>query len=156
MQPLLELRLEPNWQAVKASWQLCLAALEGSGLDRDQALALSIAAQELLENAVKYGDHGNKSNLELRIDKDPSEVRVQVRNPAGPPANVEELQSHLAWLSSQPDPLTAYQNRLRDLAASDPPSSGGLGLARVAYESRCALECAFDSGSVVVRAIYRF
>jgi len=154
MQSLLELRLEPNWHAVKASWQLCLAALEGGGLDRDQALALSIAAQELLENAVKYGARQG-SNLELRIEKEPREVRVQVRNPAGATDKVEELQAHLAWLRSQPDALTAYQTRLRELAASDPPASGGLGLARVAYESRCALECALESGSVVVRAIYR-
>ncbi len=53
-----ELTLPPDWDAVRAVWDSCRGMLEGSGLPQDEAYSLAMVAQELLENAVKYGAAG--------------------------------------------------------------------------------------------------
>ena len=48
--PALDLRVPPEWDAVKAAWAPCRAMLAGTGLDEDEAYQLAMVAQELLEN----------------------------------------------------------------------------------------------------------
>ena len=63
----LELELPSEWSAIKAVWDRCRAMLREAGLGEDEAYALAMVSQELLENAVKYGARdGGGVTLSLR------------------------------------------------------------------------------------------
>lgn len=152
----LELRLRPDWDAVKAVWEACRGMLERSGLDGDEAYSLAMVAQELLENAVKYGAADAEAiHLSLRVEEE--DVTVEVRSRLGEDqARVRAFGGVVERLRQSPDALAAYVERLRQ-AAVRPALAGGseLGLARIAYEGKCALEYRVDSGFLAVSAVYR-
>ncbi len=55
-----------------------------------------------------------------------------------------------------PDSFDAYVKRLQQVALRPyTPGGGQLGLARIAYEGRCALDYSLDAGFLAVSAVYR-
>jgi hypothetical protein len=156
--PTLELRVPPEWDAIKAAWEPCRSLLTEGGLCEDEAYQLAMVAQELLENAVKYGafSSGERIALGVRIASD--DVTVEVRSRAGvDDAHLRRFDQTIQWIRGYQDPFEAYVERLK-LVASRPYAHGesGLGLARIAYEGRCALDFYVDEGNVLaVSAVYR-
>jgi len=154
---VLELTLPPDWSAVRGVWDPCRGVLVRSGLGEDEAYSLAMVAQELLENAVKYGaGDGDGIRLSLRVDE--GDVTVEVRSRLG--VDEEHLRTFdrtVQWIRGYQDPFEAYVERLKATAAEPyDPSGGGLGLARIAYEGRCALDFYVDAASVLsVSAVYR-
>jgi hypothetical protein len=152
----LELTLAPNWDVLRSVWESCREMLERSGLEADEAYSLAMVAQELLENAVKYGAAGAEAiRLSLRVE--PEDVTVMVRSRVGEDdANVRAFGGAMRRIRESPDPLAAYAERLQQ-AAVRPCAGGGseLGLARIAYEGRCALDYTLDHGFLAVSAVYR-
>lgn len=154
----LSVELPPDWSAVKTVWEPCRELLRQAGLGSDEAYALAMVAQELLENAVKYGapDAGESIRLSLRVD--PEDVTVEVRSRAGlDDAFLKTLDRTVQWIRSFQDPFEAYVERLKQVALRPyDPGQSGLGLARIAYEGRCALDFYVDAGSTLaVSAVYR-
>ena len=153
----LELELPSDWSAVKAVWDPCRAMLRGAGLGEDEAYALAMVSQELLENAVKYGARdGGGIALSLRVDRD--DVVVEVRSRVG--VDDEHLRAFdrtVQWIRGHQNPFEAYVERLKQVAVQPYlPGQSGLGLARIAYEARCALDFYVDAGSTLaVSAVYR-
>jgi hypothetical protein len=154
---VLELTLPPDWNAVRSAWDPCRGVLVRSGLGEDEAYSLAMVAQELLENAVKYGA-GDADGIRLSLRVDEGDVTVEVKNRVGvDDAHLETFDRTVQWIRGYQDPFEAYVERLK-AAATGPydPGASGLGLARIAYEGRCALDFYVDAASVLsVSAVYR-
>lgn len=154
----LELTLPPDWAAVKAVWDPCRAMLEEAGLGGDEAYAISMVAQELLENAVKYGAFGPGEAVRIRVRVERDDVTVEVASRLGvDDAHLRVFDRTVQWIRSFQDPFEAYVERLKQVSA-EPYAHGksGLGLTRIAYEGRCALDFYVDSGNTLaVSAVYR-
>ncbi len=157
MEPkVLELSLPPEWDSVRAGWGACHGLLEGAGLAEDETDALSMVAQELIENAVKYGGEGRDAiRVSLRVEAAGVTVEVRSRVPVDG-AHLETLGGAVEELRACPDPYQAWVERLQR-AAGRPDGQGGseLGLARIAYEGRCALDYRVDAGVLAVSAVYK-
>jgi len=155
---VLEQAIAPEWTAVKAVWAPCRGALERSGLGPDEAYALAMVTQELLENAVKYGSFapGERIHLSIRLEREDATVEVKSRVGVDD-AHLRRFDQTVQWIRSFQDPFEAYVERLKAVSAQ-PYAHGqsGLGLARIAYEGRCALDFYVDAASVLaVSAVYR-
>lgn len=153
------LTLPPAWESVRAAWDPCHAHLVANGVPDDEAYALSMVAQELLENAVKYGafaERGDAVELELRISAD--YVTIEVKNPVGDDdAHLREFDRTVQWIRGFQDPFEAYVERMK-IVAAQPYQHGksGLGLARIAYEGRCIVDFYVDAASrLAVSAVHR-
>jgi hypothetical protein len=156
---VLQLQIAPDWDAVKATWDASLAMLRESGLDDDQAYALSMVSQELLENAVKYGSFRGQDAVDFEIRVSDEYVTVEVRSPVDQRGEsaLREFDQMVQWVRSFADPFEAYVERMR-VVSSQPYAAGksGLGLARIAYEGRCLLDFYVDdSSTLAVSAVYR-
>jgi hypothetical protein len=155
---VLEMTVPPEWTAVKAVWDPCRTMLEGAGLGPDEAYALAMVAQELLENAVKYGACGQGEALKVALRVDPDDVTVEVASRVGvDDAHLRTFDRTVQWIRSFQDPFEAYVERLKQVSA-EPYMHGksGLGLTRIAYEGRCALDFYVDAANTLaVSAVYR-
>jgi hypothetical protein len=147
-----ELKLVPDWDTVKAIWDDCHRFLMDHGLDNDQAYALSMTAQELLENAVKYGGFTSPAQrVELAITLEEQDVTIEVRAPAHrDPARLKKLDDTIQWIRGYQSPFEAYVEKLKQVSAQPyAPGESGLGLARIAYEGQCVLDFYVDETDVL-------
>ncbi len=154
---LLETRIEPTWDAVKSAWDICYQALQKAGLKPDETDALSMAAHELLENAVKYGAFSPGDRIGLRIAREPSGIVVEVRHPVGSSAELRRLDETIQWIRGFQDPFEAYVEKMKEVSSHRwAPGQSGLGLARVAYEGQCILDFYVDESNILsFSAVYR-
>ena len=154
----VEIQLSPEWDAVKACWDDCVRQFAQRGLDEDLAYGLSMATQELLENAVKYGAFQPGDRILLTLEFSRGEVLIEVRSPAHPdPQQLKKLDDTIQWIRGYQNPFEAYVERLK-AGSARPYESGesGLGLARIAYEGRCILDFYVDAqGHLALSAEYR-
>ncbi len=154
----LALRIDPEWDAIKAAWDPCRAMFSRVGFDDDTSYQFSMVAQELLENAVKYGAFrpGERISLEVRVGRD--DVTLEVKSRVGvDDANLRRFDRMVQWIRGFQDPFEAYVERMKTVSAQ-PYSNGesGLGLTRIAYEGRCMIDFYVDDESVLaVSAVYR-
>ena len=147
-----ELKLVPDWDTVKSIWDDCHRFLSEHGLDADQAYALSMTAQELLENAVKYGGFTNPSQrVELTIALNQRDVTIEVKAPAHrDPVKLRKLDESIQWIRGYQSPFEAYVEKLKQVSAQPyAPGESGLGLARIAYEGQCVLDFYVDETDVL-------
>jgi hypothetical protein len=156
--PALELRVPPEWESIRSAWEPCRALLAEAGLGDDEAYQLAMVAQELLENAVKYGAFARGERIALAVRVGAGEVTVEVKSRAlSDDANLRRFDHTVQWIRGFHDPFEAYVERLKQVSAR-PYAHGesGLGLTRIAYEGRCALDFYMDEGNVLaVSAVYR-
>lgn len=128
------------------------------GVPVDEAQRYTMVACELVENAIKYGyfPRGNE-NVLLYVKLGDSYVLVQVTNPVSERSNsyLRELDRIIQWARGFQDPFEAYVERVR--AISGEPlsmSKSCLGIARIAYEGRAALDFYLDEdGTLSVSAV---
>lgn len=153
----LELTLPPEWNAVTAVWEACRGMLERSGLPADDAYSLAMVAQELLENAVKYGASLPEDAIRLSLRVDDTDVTVEVRSRVcEEDASFHAFGRAVRQLQQSRDAFGAYVERLQRAALRPyAPGESELGLARIAYEGRCALDYRVDAGFLAVSAVYR-
>src|SRR6266496_4367551 len=79
----LDLHVSPDWAAVQTAWEPCRSTLARAGLGEDEAYQLAMVAQELLENAVKYGAFLNGEKVALALRVAPHDVTIEVKNRVG-------------------------------------------------------------------------
>jgi hypothetical protein len=155
---VLALGIEPEWDAVKATWEPCRAMLARAGLSDDETYQLAMVAQELLENAVKYGAYHEGERIDLEVRVAPEDATVEVKSRAGvDDANLRRFDQRIQWIRGFQDPFEAYVERMK-IVSAQPYSNGesGLGLTRIAYEGRCVLDFYVDDeGFLAVSAVYR-
>jgi hypothetical protein len=155
---VLVLRIPPEWDAAKGVWDPCHRMLRENGLSEDEAYQLSMVAQELLENAVKYGKFEAREEVALELRVSSEYVTLEVKNPLGVDnAHLREFDRAIQWIRSYSDPFEAYVERMK-LVSGQPYGHGksGLGLTRIAYEGRCILDFYVDdTNTLAVSAVYR-
>jgi hypothetical protein len=111
------------------------------------APAAAVAASELFENAVKYG----QGVVDFNCVIEGGELRIEVANDAANPADLRVLTEHIERIR-QGDPFELYTQRLMMLMENTQGGSAQIGLYRVACESGCRLEHHIDGLRVVVIA----
>jgi len=150
--------IHPEWEAVKAAWDPSRAALAQAGVGPDTAYQIAMVAQELLENAVKYGafEPGERISLEVRVA--PEDVTVEVRSRVGVgDANLRRFDQMVQWIRGFQDPFEAYVERMK-VVSTRPYTDGesGLGLTRIAYEGRSVIDFYVNEENVLaVSAVHR-
>lgn len=152
-----ERQLDPDWDTIKGIWDLCLQFLLAQGLGQDVAYGLCMSTQELLENAVKYGDWSGPSKVDLAIRIGSREVTIEVKSPTSADAeHLRKFDESIQWIRGYQDPFEAYVERMKRVSSQAfVPGKSGLGLTRVAYEGQCILDFYVDDHSVLaVSAVY--
>lgn len=116
--------------------------------DLDSTSRLAMAAQELLENAIKYSSYGATM---LRIELDGSEgiVRIHTSNRSDA-EHIAILERLIGEIRAAPDPFVFYQRLLRSTMHDEERS--GLGLARIRCEGDMEVELTIDGDVVAVTA----
>jgi hypothetical protein len=155
---VLDLRIVPEWDTVKAAWDPCRAMLARAGLPDDENYQLAMVAQELLENAVKYGAFRDGERISLEIRVAPEDITVEVKSRVGvDDAHLRRFDRMIQWIRGFQDPFEAYVERMK-IVSAQPYAQGesGLGLTRIAYEGRCVIDFYVDGESTLaVSAVYR-
>lgn len=150
--------ITPDWESVKAAWDPSRAALAQAGVGPDEAYQIAMVAQELLENAVKYGAFGRDERITLDIRVTAEDVTVEVRSKVGvDDANLRRFDQMIQWIRGYQDPFEAYVERMKEVSTR-PYSDGesGLGLTRIAYEGRSVLDFYVNEENVLaVSAVHR-
>lgn len=160
----LQLRIRPDWDAVKAAWDPSMKLFLGAGFSKDVSYGLCMSAQELLENAVKYGRFDAAQNgsdpdtiIELILDIADRAVTIEVRNPVDDdPARLKRLDDTIQWVRGYQNPFEAYVERMKEVSSQPyTPGQSGLGLTRIAYEGQCILDFFVDDrNTLAVSAVY--
>lgn len=156
----IDMPIMPRWRNIellRTSILNCLAAIFQNS---DFCEHVGMAASELMENAVKYGDWSrpDRSLFKLLVTGDDASVQIAVSNPVEPGSNrARELLGTVEWIGTFESAHEAYRARLL-MVAANPPEEGksGLGLVRVAYEANCVLTADLsDAGVLRVQATSR-
>lgn len=143
---VLFMRMDPSWVFVddvrRFVESFCAAACPGA--DREEQLAL--AAHELIQNAIA---HARTPGLDLRleVDHEARRVRVSVTNSVHAD-QVPILRDWIDQARAVGDALEGYLAAMR----RDPEAKGGLGLARIRFESALDLDLAVEGDRVTVHA----
>ena len=154
----LDLKIAPEWEQVKAAWDPCREALARAGLPDDETYQLAMVAQELLDNAVKYGTFAERDCIQLGVRVAVEDVMVEVKSRVGvDDAHLRRFDRTIQWIRGFQNPFEAYVERMK-LVSAQPYSDGeaGLGLTRIAYEGRSIIDFYVDEQDVLaVSAVYR-
>lgn len=114
--------------------------------------AATMAAGELVENAVKYGEPTpGHDEIRFLMRMDPDLLTMEVSNGTRNAAGVKELIAHVATIQSTSDREALYLDRLRYLL-EHPKETGKLGIYRIAYEGGFDVDVEHKDNVVVVRA----
>ncbi|MBK7863491.1 MAG: ATP-binding protein [Archangiaceae bacterium] len=149
-----------DWDLAAKLWNECASFLAGHGLGKDEVYALTMAASELLENAVKYGDweRAPKDLIALSIEVAPRNVIVEVQCPTADDVRaLRKLDEQVQWIRGFQSPFEAYVERLKLVSARGHDlGESGLGLIRIAYEGRCVVDFYVTSENrLAMSAVYR-
>lgn len=153
----MKVRIAPEWDNIRTLWDPSRKYLEEAGLDRDTVDALAMVIQELLENAVKYGQFKSGDDVRLTVHVRRREVTVEVVHPvASDETQLRKLDHVIQWIRGFQNPFEAYVERLKAVAATTPQrGESGLGLVRIAYEGQSILDFYVnDHNELAVSAVH--
>jgi hypothetical protein len=129
-----------QWQDIESIRQ-DVAALVATAHDPDfEPERVAMVAAELLENAMGHGDKTQTSHVYFSLMQQDGCLHIRVRNTIKDPDDLKKINALLAWIASCESKRIAYQTLLLKVFDSE-QAIGGIGLARIAYEGHCDLEC---------------
>jgi len=146
----IEMIFGPRWTYIATVRTFLQNFLSITLADNRWADVISMAASELLENAVKYAsDEGTKISIEHI--KDENKLYLEVQN-FSTQSNIKILQSELEKINKG-DPQEVYLMKMQEAALR---TDGGsqLGLARIRYESNATINLEVDGDLVKVSVIF--
>jgi two-component sensor histidine kinase len=118
--------------------------------DPDLVYRLTIAAHELLENAIKYSaDGATNIRIAVRRDGDRSWVSIRAENRAEP-QRIVAVRDMIRRIHEADDAFELYCKLIR--ASVEHETGSGLGLARICAEAACELDCAVTGDRLAVSA----
>jgi hypothetical protein len=125
--------------------EVCSECLESP----DTTQQLVTAAQELLENLVKYsGDGQAELDFELVVLEGQPTARIGTQNTASP-SHLAEAEQVLRQVIAAPDPVELFDSMV---AQSGERHGSGLGLARLRAEAGLALTYAVEDDRLFIEA----
>lgn len=145
-----EISFSPKWWSYVSSTRIMVSSFCNVEL-ADEAIAdkIALAAQELLENAVKYAA-SPEHNVSLRFTiREGEALALEVTN-VGEPEQIAILEAQIAEISAT-DPLTAYLQRMQRIAMNPDAPGSQLGLARIRYEAGAELGLSVEGDRVTLR-----
>jgi hypothetical protein len=145
----VELRFGPRWTYISCVRKFVASFFMIGLSDKERAEQISMAASELLENAVKYASE-EEGYLRISISKGNGEVDVCVKNKAEP-QHVNTLRREFAIIhAGQPEQV--YLRKMEEAAMTEGQSR--LGLIRILYEAGAKLRLDVNDGEVSIHAIF--
>jgi len=145
----VEMRFGPRWTYISCVRKFVASFFMIGLSDKERAEQISMAASELLENAVKYASE-EEGYLKISIAKSTNEVDVCVKNKAEQ-AHINTLRRELALIGAGV-PEQVYLNKMEEAAMTEGQSR--LGLIRIVYEAGARLKLDVDDGEVSLHAIF--
>jgi len=145
----VEMRFGPRWTYISCVRKFVASFFMIGLSDKERAEQISMAASELLENAVKYASE-EEGYLKISIAKLTNEVDVCVKNKAEA-AHVNTLRREFALIHAGA-PEQIYLRKMEEAAMTDGQSR--LGLIRILYEAGAQLKLDVNDGEVSIHAIF--
>ncbi|MGE5708360.1 MAG: hypothetical protein ACM3YO_08505 [Bacteroidota bacterium] len=137
-----------NWNLISVTRTFveayCAVALDNTEI----AYRISMAAHELLENAVKYSTEGTES-VHCSFGIEPDHIWLLVENDA----SADHIQTLLDEFASinEGDPLQVYISKMERALTSE---KSQLGFARIRWEGQADLSLETQGHHVAIRAIF--
>ena len=120
-----------------------------SNKDQEIAVAVSFAASELIENAIKYG----KPEIEIDCSLDYPDIILSVSNITQNRADQEELKKHIDTIRVAKDPFDLYVQQLRKMMEQpDSNARTQVGLYKIVCEGKFTLDYAMTEDHITVIA----
>jgi hypothetical protein len=151
MRDYLKLQLTPAWELVNATREYILAMLSHTLGDVPMASQISLAAHELVENAMKYSAPGQK--IRLHIEERAGAVVVTVENEARK-EDIASLITEISGVCDAKDPMAYYRSKI-ELAITRTDGRACLGLARIRFESQMQIKWSVAGRRVRISAVRR-
>src|SRR6266496_3679417 len=145
----VEMRFGPRWTYISCVRKFVASFFMIGLSDKEHAEQISMAASELLENAVKYASE-EEGYLKISIAKSTNEVDVCVKNRAES-HHINTLRRELALIQAG-EPEKVYLKKMQEAAMTEGQSR--LGLARVQYEAGARLRLDVADNEVSIHAIF--
>ena len=150
MSDYVEMRFGPRWTYISCVRKFVASFFMIGLADKERAEQISMAASELLENAVKYASE-EEGYLKIAIAKGSNEVDLCVKNRAEP-HNINTLRRELALIQAG-EPEKVYLKKMEEAAMTEGQSR--LGLIRIIYEAGAKLRLEVgEAGEVSIHAIF--
>lgn len=141
-------RFAPAWEKIEPLRQYVVAMAGGAG--EKIAGRVGIVLQELLENAVKYGDAVAHIEVEVAISSLRKQAEVRVANRAQM-SRIALLKKEYEGLRGSTETANAAFARALQRLQRLPQGSTMLGLARIAMESELLLEVTGDQVTMIAK-----
>lgn len=145
----VEMRFGPRWTYISCVRKFVASFFMIGLSDKDRAEQVSMAASELLENAVKYASE-EEGYLKISIAKVRNEVDVCVKNRAEQ-HHINTLRREFALIHAGP-PEQVYLKKMQEAAMTEGQSR--LGLIRILFETGATLRLDINDGEVSIHAIF--
>ena len=145
----VEMRFGPRWTYISCVRKFVASFFMIGLADKERAEQISMAASELLENAVKYASE-EEGYLKISIEKQNNEVDVCVKNKAEA-QNINTLRREFALIHAG-QPESVYLKKMEEAAMTEGQSR--LGLIRILFEAGAKLRLDVNDGEVSIHAIF--
>lgn len=111
-----------------------------------------MAASELIENAIKYGESVPECpSARFSLSVMNSTLTLEVSNGCTSPKTIADVSAHIDRINQAPDKFSLFLERLQEML-ENPTVTGKLGLYRIAFEGQFAMSCKYQSNVVTLRA----
>jgi signal transduction histidine kinase len=141
----LHLRFPKEWDQLDVVRESCGFFARAAYRDILVGQRVELVVHELVENAIKYS-MPEEDRVDVDVQGTAHEFEVSVWNRSSH-EHIGILLGILAELERS-DPAEAYASAMRRCAGAEPTASGGLGLARIAYEAKVRLAADYQHGAM--------
>lgn len=145
----VELCFQPRWTYISCVRKFLTGFFLIGLADKERAERISMAASELLENAIKYSSE-ESSHLRVQVTRNNGEIDLVVENPADP-QQINILRREFALINAA-NPEEIYLKRMEEAARTGGQSR--LGLIRIRYDAGARLELEAREREVAIHAIF--
>lgn len=150
LSPMLFIRFRPNADLLTETRTFVASFCGTFTRDPDTVYRLSIAAHELLENAIKYSSEGmTYMSVEVRCPGRRSCIAIRSENRATP-ERIAAVRNAIDSIRGAVDPVEFYCAMVRRSVAGNQGS--GLGLARIYAEADCKLDYDVVGDTIAISA----
>jgi hypothetical protein len=111
-----------------------------------------LAASELAENVVKYGDPGGSASAGIELEIDDDVLRLRSMNAVARPEDAAEVMAIVDGIACASDPIELYHRRMREILEHEEDPGSRLGFYRIAAECGLTLSHRYVDGCLTITA----
>jgi anti-sigma regulatory factor (Ser/Thr protein kinase) len=143
-----------QWESVHDVHDEISKLCRDKGLKPLEANALTMAATELMENAVKYGRSlPNFQCIDFLLSQEDEEtILISVSNGTTANTHVQQALEYIKRLHEVGDSKKLYTERIMQLMNGPECKSGQLGLLRIAYEGSFSIDYKYENEILTIIA----